>query len=84
MESLEKEMKKVALISTYCDTQEKLDVLSKNIDNVFGLLINDLVNTKYVQNEQNGINININMNMHTYTDLNAKQTTVKNTNYCCY
>jgi hypothetical protein len=27
-------MKKVALISTYCDTQEKLDVLSKNIDNV--------------------------------------------------
>jgi hypothetical protein len=32
-------MKKVALISTYCDTQEKLDVLSKNIDNVkvFGL-----------------------------------------------
>lgn len=31
--------KKVALISTYCDTQEKLDVLSKNIDNVrvFGL-----------------------------------------------
>lgn len=34
MESLEKEMKKVALISTYCDTQEKLDVLSKNIDNV--------------------------------------------------
>ena len=31
--------KKVALISSYCDTQEKLDVLSKNIDNVrvFGL-----------------------------------------------
>lgn len=31
--------KKVALISTYCDNQEKLDVLSKNIDNVkeFGL-----------------------------------------------
>ena len=32
-------MKKVSLISTYCDTQEKLDVLSKNIDNVrtFGM-----------------------------------------------
>lgn len=31
--------KKVALISTFCDTQEKIDVLSKNIDNVrvFGL-----------------------------------------------
>jgi hypothetical protein len=27
-------MKKVVLVSTYCDTQEKLDVLSKNIDNV--------------------------------------------------
>jgi hypothetical protein len=27
-------MKKVALISTYCDTQEKLDVLEKNISNV--------------------------------------------------
>ena len=27
-------MKKVALISTYCDTQEKLDVLEKNINNV--------------------------------------------------
>lgn len=32
-------MKKVALISTYCDTHEKLEVLSKNIDNVktFGM-----------------------------------------------
>lgn len=32
-------MKKVALISTYCDTQEKIDILSKNIDKlrVFGL-----------------------------------------------
>jgi hypothetical protein len=27
-------MKKVALISTYCDTQEKLDILEKNINNV--------------------------------------------------
>jgi len=27
-------MKKVALISTYCDTQEKLEVLERNIDNV--------------------------------------------------
>jgi hypothetical protein len=27
-------VKKVALISTYCDTQEKLDILEKNIDNV--------------------------------------------------
>ena len=27
-------MKKVALISTYCDTQEKLDVLEKNIDTI--------------------------------------------------
>ena len=27
-------MKKVALISTYCDTQEKIDVLEKNINNV--------------------------------------------------
>ena len=28
------EIKKVSLISTYCDTQEKLDVLSKNMNNV--------------------------------------------------
>jgi hypothetical protein len=27
-------MKKVVLVSTYCDTQEKLDILSKNIDNI--------------------------------------------------
>lgn len=27
-------MKKVALISTYCDTQEKIDILERNIDNV--------------------------------------------------
>ena len=78
---LGKQMARDLNINIFMETSSRL---SKNIDNVFGLLINDLVNTKYVQNEQNGINININMNMHTYTDLNAKQTTVKNTNYCCY
>ena len=36
-------MKKVALISTYCDTQEKLDVLEKNIDNIKKLLIDVIV-----------------------------------------
>jgi hypothetical protein len=46
--------KKVALISTYCDTQEKLDVLSKNIDNVktFGLdvvVISPLSLPEYIQ-----------------------------------
>ena len=48
--------KKVALISTYCDTQEKLDVLSKNIDNVktFGLdviVISSLILPEYIQNK---------------------------------
>jgi len=36
-------MKKVALISTYCDTQEKLDVLEKNIDNIKKLAIDVIV-----------------------------------------
>ena len=36
-------MKKVALISTYCDTQEKLDVLEKNIDNIKKLSIDVIV-----------------------------------------
>ena len=27
-------MKKIALISSFCNTQEKLDVLSKNIDTI--------------------------------------------------
>jgi hypothetical protein len=47
-------MKKVALISTYCDTQEKLDVLLKNIDNVktFGIdviVISPFFLPEYVQ-----------------------------------
>jgi hypothetical protein len=36
-------MKKVVLISTYCDTQEKLDVLEKNIDNIKKLAIDVIV-----------------------------------------
>lgn len=36
-------MKKVALISTYCDTQEKLDVLDTNIDNIKKLAIDVIV-----------------------------------------
>ena len=35
--------KKIALISTYCDTQEKLDVLEKNIDNIKKLSIDVMV-----------------------------------------
>jgi len=49
-------MKKVALISTYCDTQEKIDVLSKNIDNVktFGIdiiVISPFYLPEYIQNK---------------------------------
>jgi hypothetical protein len=36
-------IKKIALISTYCDTQEKLDVLEKNIDNIKKLSIDVMV-----------------------------------------
>jgi len=36
-------MNKVALISTYCDNQEKLDVLEKNIDNIKKLAIDVIV-----------------------------------------
>jgi len=36
-------IKKIALISTYCDTQEKLDVLEKNIDNIKNLSIDVMV-----------------------------------------
>ena len=36
-------IKKIALISTYCDTQEKLDVLEKNIDNIKKLAIDVIV-----------------------------------------
>ena len=47
-------MKKVALISTYCDTQEKIDVLIKNIDNVkaYGLdviVISPIFLPQYIQ-----------------------------------
>ena len=47
-------IKKVALISTYCDTQEKIDVLIKNIDNVktYGLdviVISPIFLPEYVQ-----------------------------------
>jgi len=41
--NLKIKMKKISLISTYCDTQEKLDVLSKNIDNVKKLGIDVIV-----------------------------------------
>lgn len=49
-------MKKVALISTYCDTQEKIDVLSKNIDNVktFGIdviVVSPFYLPEYIQNK---------------------------------
>ena len=47
-------IKKVALISTYCDTQEKIDVLIKNIDKVkaYGLdviVISPIFLPQYVQ-----------------------------------
>jgi hypothetical protein len=48
-------MKKVVLVSTYCDTQEKIDVLSKNIDNVKLLGLDVIVISPFVlpENVQN-------------------------------
>jgi len=49
-------VKKAALISTYCDTQEKLDVLSKNIDSLktFGMdviVVSPFFLPEYIQNK---------------------------------